>query len=127
MLRTETHPVKDWRPHDIIFLFHDGNAIQLWNITAKQVAAGWNLIENEKANRQVKKIVFEDVLSLGARLEKRVLGQSDAIDAVTQAIWNYSAGLKDPKQPIRVHCAAMTARDTGDARGSAGWLASLTP
>jgi len=40
------------------------------------------------------------VLQMGAKLRERVVGQDEAIDAVTQAIQRSRAGLNDPTKPI---------------------------
>lgn len=42
----------------------------------------------------------QNLLNLGSDLQKRVVGQSEAIDAVAKAIKRSRAGLKDPKRPI---------------------------
>jgi ATP-dependent Clp protease ATP-binding subunit ClpB len=48
------------------------------------------LVEGEK----------EKVLSLAAHLHERVIGQSEAVDAVADAVLRGRAGLKDPQRPI---------------------------
>lgn len=40
------------------------------------------------------------VLTMGAKLKERVVGQDEAIDVVTQAIQRSRAGLNDPTRPI---------------------------
>ena len=61
-----------------------------------QVVAGWTGIP-------VKKMTEEEsdrLLHLEELLHKRVIGQSEAVSAVSRAIRRARAGLKDPKRPI---------------------------
>lgn len=48
------------------------------------------------------------VLNLKERLEKRVIGQSHALDAIAQSIRTNSANLRDPNRPIGVFMLAGT-------------------
>jgi ATP-dependent Clp protease ATP-binding subunit ClpB len=48
------------------------------------------LVEGEK----------EKILSLNADMHKRVIGQNEAVDAVSDAVMRARAGLKDPEKPI---------------------------
>jgi ATP-dependent Clp protease ATP-binding subunit ClpB len=42
----------------------------------------------------------EKILKMGERLQEQVVGQEDAVRAVTEAVLRSRAGLKDPKRPI---------------------------
>lgn len=42
----------------------------------------------------------EKLLRLRETLEKRVIGQDDAVQLVTEAVWRARAGIKDPHKPI---------------------------
>ncbi len=42
----------------------------------------------------------EKLLRLRETLEERVIGQSDAVQLVTEAVWRARAGIKDPDKPI---------------------------
>ncbi len=42
----------------------------------------------------------EKLLNMPERLKQRVVGQDDAIDTITSAIWRSRAGLRDPDRPI---------------------------
>lgn len=42
----------------------------------------------------------EKLLRLRETLEKRVIGQDDAVQLVTEAVWRARAGIKDPDKPI---------------------------
>ena len=42
----------------------------------------------------------EKLLQLGGRLHERVVGQNEAVEAVSEAVLRARAGLKDPKRPI---------------------------
>ncbi len=42
----------------------------------------------------------EKILSLGDTLHKRVIGQDEAVDRVTEAIMRSRAGINDPKKPL---------------------------
>lgn len=102
VLFSEKQQAQGWHARDTIFILHENNGYRIWNMTAKTLSIGWQIIDNEKMRNQTTKIVFDNVLTLDTRLSKRVLGQPEAVSAVTTAIWNYAAGLADPKQPIRV-------------------------
>jgi type VI secretion system protein VasG len=66
--------------------------------TVAQVVAGWTGIPVGKmlANE------IKTVLGLKAKLEERVIGQGQALVAVSQRIWTARAGLIDPRRPIGV-------------------------
>ena len=42
----------------------------------------------------------EKLLRLSETLEQRVIGQDDAVQLVTEAVWRERAGIKDPEKPI---------------------------
>jgi len=61
-----------------------------------QIAAAWKGIP-------VKKLAEEEserLLRMEETLHKRVIGQDEAISAVSRAVRRARAGLKDPKRPI---------------------------
>ena len=61
-----------------------------------QVVAGWTGIPVKKMTEEES----ERLLHLEDLLHKRVVGQSEAVSAVSRAIRRARAGLKDPKRPI---------------------------
>ena len=61
-----------------------------------QVVAGWTGIPVKKMTEEES----ERLLHLEELLHKRVIGQSEAVSAVSRAIRRARAGLKDPKRPI---------------------------
>ncbi|MBR3019804.1 MAG: ATP-dependent Clp protease ATP-binding subunit [Clostridia bacterium] len=61
-----------------------------------QVVAGWTGIPVKKMTEEES----ERLLHLEDLLHKRVVGQSEAVAAVSRAIRRARAGLKDPKRPI---------------------------
>ena len=67
-------------------------------VTAREVAnvvEQWTGIPVTQLTRQEK----EKLLDLEARLQRRVIGQEDAVKAVAQAIRRSRAGLKEPNRP----------------------------
>ena len=66
--------------------------------TIAEVIAGWTGIPVGKmlANE------IQTVLNLGARLQERVIGQSHALEAISQRIRTARANLTDPRRPIGV-------------------------
>ena len=42
----------------------------------------------------------QKLLSLGAELHKRVIGQQEAVTAVAEAVLRARSGLKDPQRPV---------------------------
>src|SRR5262249_7846884 len=63
-----------------------------------EVVSGWTGIPVGK----VMKDEIQTVLSLKDRLEERVIGQSHALDAISQRIRTSRAKLEDPRRPIGV-------------------------
>lgn len=61
-----------------------------------QVVASWTGIPVTKLAQEE----TERLLNLEQELHKRVVGQGEAIDAVSRAVRRARAGLKDPKRPI---------------------------
>ena len=61
-----------------------------------QVVAGWTGIPVKKMTEEES----ERLLHLEELLHKRVIGQEEAVSAVSRAIRRARAGLKDPKRPI---------------------------
>jgi ATP-dependent Clp protease ATP-binding subunit ClpC len=57
-------------------------------------------VTEEKQEETFEKVSKEDILSLGNRITKQVVGQSLAVENVVLAIQRSSAGLRDPEQPI---------------------------
>jgi len=49
---------------------------------------------------------IETVLNLKEKLEERIIGQSDALDAITRRIQTYRANLDDPGKPVGVFLLA---------------------
>jgi ATP-dependent Clp protease ATP-binding subunit ClpB len=42
----------------------------------------------------------DKLLQLGDQLHQRVIGQNEAVQAVTESVWRARSGLKDPRRPI---------------------------
>jgi ATP-dependent Clp protease ATP-binding subunit ClpB len=61
-----------------------------------QVLARWTKIPVEKLTQGEK----DKILNMAALLKKRVIGQDEAIDKVSEAIQMHRAGLTDPNKPI---------------------------
>lgn len=91
-----------WRPLERIFILHDkyGNGYSLWNFDKKLIQPYCNLISSGKAN--LSPIPIENIIDLEERLNKRVLAQPLATNAVVTSILNYCAGLKNSQTPIGV-------------------------
>lgn len=68
--------------------------------TTSQGCAQTCAITEEKQEETFEKITKEEILSLGDRITKHVVGQDKPIDKVVLAIQRASAGLRDPEQPI---------------------------
>ncbi|MGE7931931.1 ATP-dependent Clp protease ATP-binding subunit [Viridibacillus arvi] len=69
------------------------------DVTAEEIASivsGWTgipvtkLVEGER----------EKLLNLKATLQERVVGQDEAVQLVTEAVWRARAGIQDPQKPI---------------------------
>jgi type VI secretion system protein VasG len=75
----------------LIFPVVDGQAIA-------EIVEGWTGIPA----RRMQSDEIRTVLNLREAMEKRVIGQSHAIEAVAQAIRTSRAGLTDPRRPIGV-------------------------
>lgn len=90
-------PQVDWSVRDGIFVyFREGTTYDLWNLSTNEVVKNWTLIGNENDD------LSESVLRLPKQLNKQVLGQKAAVDAVSAAIVNYWTGFKDPSKPVGV-------------------------
>ncbi len=61
-----------------------------------EIVSKWTQIPVTKLNQSES----EKLLNLEATLQKRVVGQKEAVSAVSRAIRRARAGLKDPKRPI---------------------------
>jgi type VI secretion system protein VasG len=75
----------------LIFPVVDGQAIA-------EIVEGWTGIPA----RRMQSDEIRTVLNLRESMERRVIGQSHALDAVAQAIRTSRAGLTDPRRPIGV-------------------------
>ena len=77
----------------------DGNAMIREEVTADDIAevvSKWTGIPVTRMMQSEK----EKLLNLEAELHKRVIGQDEAITAVSNAVRRSRAGLQDPKRPI---------------------------
>lgn len=77
----------------------DGNAMIREEVTADDIAevvSRWTGIPVTRMMQSEK----EKLLNLEAELHKRVIGQDEAITAVSNAVRRSRAGLQDPKRPI---------------------------
>jgi type VI secretion system protein VasG len=63
-----------------------------------EVVSGWTGIP---AGRMMTDEI-RTILNLKSKLEERVIGQSDAIEIISQRIWTARANLTDPRRPIGV-------------------------
>jgi hypothetical protein len=94
----KTHPC-NWKVRDAIFLFHpaeEGEGFVLWNLTRNEMLKNSFLLGNEKEGSS------ESILNLEKQINSRVLGQSEATEAVKAALFNYWIGINDPNMPIGV-------------------------
>jgi type VI secretion system protein VasG len=66
--------------------------------TVAEVVSGWTGIPVGKMETDE----INAVLALKEKLEERVIGQSEALEAIAQRIRNARAGLTDPRRPIGV-------------------------
>jgi type VI secretion system protein VasG len=86
---TKLHALQGEEP--LIYPVVDGQAIA-------EVVAGWTGIPTGRMQSNE----IRTVLNLKETMEKRIVGQSHALDAVAQAIRTSRAGLTDPRKPIGV-------------------------
>lgn len=69
------------------------------NVTDDEIAriiSRWTGIPVTKLNESER----SKILGLGEILHRRVIGQNEAVDKVTDAIWRSKAGIKEPGRPI---------------------------
>ncbi|GGG19929.1 chaperone protein ClpB [Lysinibacillus alkalisoli] len=77
----------------------EGTRILREEVTSEEIAA----IVSRWTGIPVTKLVEgerEKLLRLKETLEERVVGQDDAVQLVTEAVWRARAGIKDPNKPI---------------------------
>ena len=77
----------------------DGTRILREEVTSEEIAS----IVSRWTGIPVTKLVEgerEKLLRLKETLEERVVGQDDAVQLVTEAVWRARAGIKDPNKPI---------------------------
>ncbi|MCL0032221.1 ATP-dependent Clp protease ATP-binding subunit [Peptococcaceae bacterium] len=80
---------QDWKKKDKEKLIVDENVIA-------EVVSKWTGIPVQKLTQEES----EKLLNLEQTLHSRVIGQDDAVKAVSRAVRRARAGLKDPKRPI---------------------------
>lgn len=81
---------KEWR---------EGKGNQYGQVTGEDIAE----IVSEATGIPVKKLVEEEIekyLRMEKALHKRIVGQNEAVDAVSEAVRRTMAGLKDPNRPM---------------------------
>ena len=94
-------PTLEQELHELEAILVDGqeNRLLREEVTEEEIAmivARWTgipvtkLVEGER----------EKLLRLRETLEERVIGQDDAVQLVTEAVWRARAGIKDPDKPI---------------------------
>ncbi len=94
-------PTLEQELHELEAALVDGqeNRLLREEVTEEEIAmivARWTgipvtkLVEGER----------EKLLRLRETLEERVIGQDDAVQLVTEAVWRARAGIKDPEKPI---------------------------
>jgi len=85
---------------DLATLQGDKPLVQAWvdSQTIAEVISGWTGIP---VGRMVRDEI-QGVLSLRQRMEERILGQTAALEAVSQRIWTARANLVDPRRPVGV-------------------------
>jgi len=75
------------------------NSVQVLTVTSENIASvvsGWTRIPVEKLTERES----DKLLKLEEILHKRVIGQKEAVRAVSQAVRRARVGLRDPKRPI---------------------------
>lgn len=89
-----------WKTRDPLFIFHSNDQEEgmydLWNLRTQQLSEKWRLVGNEKKGSS------ESILNLSHVLNQKILGQTEAISIVSNAIVRCWSGLNDPKLPIAV-------------------------
>lgn len=104
VFKHERQVAATWNVKDKIYIFHNKKSnmsFDLWNITKGEISFDWTLINFER-QRDAEKIRLNELLELESKLNRRVLSQPEAAQAVTASFLNYSVGLKDPRTPIGV-------------------------
>lgn len=91
----ETWELKD----RVLILANSSELYQLWNVEKKEITLS-KLIGNHSQGHVA--IEIDDILGLEQRLNQKVLQQKEAAHAVTTALLNYAAGLKEKERPIGV-------------------------
>lgn len=99
-----------WRVDHPVIIFHDeNNQYALWNLEylmfhEEIISREFTLVGRERSKEisSIKPLEIEDVINIKGRLDKRVLAQTFATEAVSEAIITYSAGIKDPVTPVAV-------------------------
>ncbi len=97
----------EWKTRDKVFVFHqagDLNGYDLWDMDHEEggFIRNWTLIGNEKRIIEGEELAIDNVLELEQNLNKGVLSQPEATKAVSSAILNYAAGLKEAQSPVGV-------------------------
>lgn len=94
-----------WQVNDSIFVFHkesSSNFFDLWNLTGRSYLNKCQWINFREEQSSSDRFSLDDITTLAERLEKHVLGQPHAIQAVTDAMVRYKAKLQSPSLPIGV-------------------------
>lgn len=90
-----------WKVNDrVIILANPNNLYQLWNIRKNTIILCDCVANTNQVTR--KAVEIEDVLSIEDRLNAQVLQQSEATQALSSALLNYTAGLRDKEVPVGV-------------------------
>lgn len=97
----------DWYVGDRLLILHtkeSSDRYVVWNVDNGTMIPNWAYVDRVEntplAHHQP--IDFTHVLDLEEKLNERVLGQSQAAEAVATSIVNYAAGFRNPKAPIKV-------------------------
>ncbi len=89
-----------WALKDRVLILANSNELyQLWNVDKKEITLS-KLTGNR--NQDHAAVEIEDILGLEERLNQKVLQQPEASHAITTALLNYAAGLKEKERPIGV-------------------------
>lgn len=92
-----------WTAHDKVYIYYGSkeNHYDIYNMTNEELVRNFKLLESDEESELVK-VEIHDPLNLEKRLNQKVLYQSNAVNAVSIALVNYSAGLNNPNTPIGV-------------------------
>lgn len=93
-----------WQEEDNVTIFHNfDETYNIYNITNENGIINWQIIgiETPKTHQpELRDLIVQSVRTLEERLNQRVIDQFEATAAVTDAVINYAAGLKNNNSPV---------------------------